>query len=430
MKRILVIFSSILFAFISAKAQSNMVLNPSFENYYDTSLIGISSFYWGFVAGWSDPNGATSDLYVPNSDGEYVTPPSSVSGFEYPHTGYAYAGFIFLDLSGSNYYEYIQDSFRAPLISGQSYGIECYVSNADVMPNCVNDLGFYFSDSKLTISGGGRLLFTPQYANPVTNPIDTRVGWQRITGSYTAHGGEQFVSIGNFTPYPSCHFSCGDTSAVQEAYLFVDDVAVYDTAKTDTIGICMNDSVQIGGIWRHNAGLYTEMIGGLPVRFFVTQRPYSANLTIIARPFLPGDSVRISLLQKGGNDSTGFGNQNFLWASQDTNIDIPMYNIYGCDSTVRYRCGTHLGIGDAINNQPLWSVYPNPANDIIQVKLNINDPTKYAVTIIDVAGRELMTNSFANDKIDVTSLKSGMYYIKLVNTMTGVVIGTEKFVKE
>jgi len=38
--------------------------------------------------------------------------------------------------------------------------------------------------------------------------------------------------------------------------------------------------------------------------------------------------------------------------------------------------------------------------------------------------------SLGNDKIDVTSLKSGMYFIKLVNTKTGVVVGTEKFVKE
>ena len=430
MKRVLVIFSSMLCAFASVKAQSNMVLNPSFENYYDTSIIGTASFYYGFVTDWSDPNSASSDMFAPHSVSEHYTPPCPIYGFEYPHSGYSYAGFVFLDLAGTNFHEYIQGSFRSPLISGQSYSIECYISNADVMPNCINDLGFYFSDSKLTLSGGGRLLFTPQYANPVTNPIDTRVGWQRITGSYIAHGGEQFVSIGNFMPYPSCHFSCGDTSDVQEAYLFVDDVAVYDTAKVDTIGLCMNDSIKIGGVWRHNSGLYTEMIGGLPVRFYLFQRPYSANLTIIDRPFVNGDSVRISLLQKGGNDSTGLGNQNFLWASHDTSIDIPMYNIYGCDSTVRYRCGTHLGIGDAINNQPLWGVYPNPANDFIHVRLSSNDPAKYSVTIIDVAGREALTHSLAHDKIDISALKSGMYFIKLINTKTGNVVGTEKFVKE
>ena len=413
-----------------AFAQSNLVMNPSFEDYYDTSYIGLGSFSVGWVNDWSDPNRGSSDLYVPHSGGELHTPPSAYNGYEYPHTGYCFAGLVFLDLAGSNFYEYIQGSFRNPLLAGQSYGIECYVSNADAYPNCINDLGFYFSPTKITYTGGGKLPFIPQYANPTSNPIDTRIGWQRITGSYTALGGEQFLSLGNFTPYALCHFSCGDTSPEQGNYLFVDDVAVYDTSKVDTISLCTNDSVQIDGIWRHNEGLYTELIGGLPIRFYIAPRPHSANLTIIEKPFLTGDSVRITLLQKGGIDSAS-GNVNFIWVSTNRTIDVPMYNIYGCDSTVRYVCGTNIGIGALSSSEAnSFHIFPNPANDFLQIMFNKNDPNSYSISIIDITGKEIISQSISNAPIDVSLLTNGMYFVKLLNSKTGKLVGTEKFVKE
>ena len=432
MNRILILVSYILCVSTQVNAQSNLVLNPSFENHFDTFDIGIASFSRNYVTDWSDPNHGTSDYFVPHSRDDLATPPFNVFGFNYPHGGYAYAGFVFYYSPTSLNYEYVQASFRNPLQGGKTYVLESYVSlGYEGQSFCLSDLGFYFSDTLISDYTGEEINAIPQYENPASNMINTHRGWQRIEGTYTAHGGENYLSIGVFKPYLLTHIdTCGAApGSSTPTYIFIDDVAVYDTAKVDTIHLCMNDSVQIGGIWRHNAGLYTDIIGGLPVRFYVQPRPYSTNLTIIERPFLPGDSVRISLLQTFGNDSNSVV-QNFIWASHDTTIDIPMYNVYGCDSTVRYRCGTNIGFAKELNNQLQWCVYPNPANDFIQIKLSINDPAKYSVTIIDVAGREVLTHSLTNDKIDISALKSGMYYIKLVNTKTGVVVGTEKFVKE
>lgn len=427
--------------FTIVKAQSNLVLNPGFEESRDTCFPGgLGGFGSGQVDDWSDPSSRSSDYFSPLSfDGTECTvllggtsPPLNVQGFEYPHSGYCHAGFLALGDSVTTFYEYIQASFRTSLLAGKSYGIECYVSLAEFYPSCFSDLGFYFSDTKVDTLMSFRLPFVPQYQNPPSNMITTRNGWQRITGNYTANGGEKYVCIGNFTPYALCHaYYCGDSaiSTGQGVYLLVDDVAVYDTAQIDTIRLCANDSVMLGGAWRSSQGLYTDMIGGLPVKFYIEPRIYSANLTIIEKPFVYGDSVRVSLIQYPGPDSMS-GIQCFLWIKNDTIINVPMYNIYGCDSTIQYKCGWHMGIGKNLNDQFSWSVYPNPTNDIIQVKLSINDPAKYSVTIIDVAGREALTHSLTNDKIDISALKSGMYFIKLINIKTGNVVGTEKFVKE
>lgn len=433
MNKILVVFTLILSACNLLKAQSNLVLNPDLEQHYDTTDNGIFGFDRNYVTSWSDPNHGSSDYFTPHNNGDYTTPPANVFGFEYPHSGLSYGGFGFYTGPTSLAYEYVQASFSSPLQAGRTYSIESYVSfGLEGYSLCISDLGFYFSDTQVSIDMGGDLInVIPQYENPSSNMINTHYGWQRITGNYTAHGGEKFMNIGLFKPYALAHVDTCDfyDGPYSISYLFIDDVAVYDTAKVDTIHLCLNDSVQIGGVWRHNAGLFTDIIGGLPVRFYIQPRPYSTNLTIIDKPFLPGDSVRISLLQTYGNDSNSVV-QNFIWVSKDTTINIPMFNIYGCDSTVRYRCGTNIGLANFIDKELKWNIYPNPANDFIQVKLSTNNPTNYSVTLIDVAGSKVLTHSLVNDKIDISVLNSGMYFVRLINSKTGKVQGTIKFVKE
>jgi len=432
MKNIFYFISIILFAQNFANAQSNIVLNPSLENHYDTSEIGGPSFLRLFVTDWSDPNVGTSDYFLPNSRIGSATPPNNFAGFEYPHSGYCYGGFIILERPASNTYEYVQASFSNPMVAGQVYAIESFVSLME-RSVCVSDLGFYFSDTSVYFFTGARLPLTPQYTNPDVNMITTKLGWQRITGSYTAHGGERFVSIGNFLPYGASHvdtcISLTD-SFLYAAYLFIDDLAVYDTSKVDTINLCMNDSVELGGAWRKSEGLYTDFIGGLPVRFYILPRPYSTQLTIIEKPFLAGDSVRISLLQKGGIDSSIFAyNVNFLYIKSDTTIDIPMYNIYGCDSTVRYIFGTNISIvhlSDYID----WHIYPNPANNFIEVKISNADRSRYNISIVDIAGRVIAMPASNTARIDISSLQSGLYFVRLADIKSGKVMATEKFVKE
>jgi hypothetical protein len=418
--------------FVNTKAQSNLVFNPSFEQHYDTSFIGVASFLRHYVNNWSDPNIGSSDYFVPNSYNEYSTPPNSAFGFEYAHMGYAYGGFGFYDGPGSTAYEYVQASFVSPLVAGKSYAIECYVSlGFEGRVICISDLGFYFSDTLVSVDGGYVLLGPAQYENPPLDIINTYKGWQRITGNFTANGGEKYMSIGLFKYYLSAHVdTCTISPSYASTYLFIDDVAVYDTSKTDTIPLCMNDSVQIGATWQKTEGLYTDTIGGLPVNFYVSMRPNSSNLTTIFKPFENGDSVRISLIPSAGNDSLGRSWDNYLYLKNDTIIDIPMFNIYGCDSTVRYVCGWHIGIGNELVNNLSWSIYPNPANDFIEIQFSKNDLASYDILILDITGKEIYTQSIEESKIDIKALNGGLYFIKLKNKKTGNIIGVKKFVKE
>ena len=431
MKNYLVSISIVICASYQSKAQSNLVLNANLEKYYDTTDIGHASFRDGYVTDWSDPNGGTSDFFAPYSRGGNSTPPRSIFGFEYPHSGYCYGGFLFFwQSTGPANYELVQASFRSPLQAGKTYVIESFVS-LGYNSVCFSDLGFYFSDTMLATSiSGGIIPVTAQFENPTANLINTHDGWQRITGTYTALGGENYMSIGIFKPYSMMHLdTCTDLGGSFDAgkYLFIDDVAVYDTSKVDTIHLCANDSVQLGGIWRSTAGLYTDMISGLPVKFYILPRPFSANLTFVDRPFLPGDSVKISMVQKGVDVS--FYEINQLWVKNDTTFDIPMFNIYGCDSTVRYRCGSNIGINDLSDYIGL-QIYPNPANDFMDIKISNADKLLYSISIVDMTGRTMLTMPSNTERIDVSSLHGGLYFVQLSNVKSGKVAAVLKFVKK
>ena len=408
-------------------AQSNLVINPSFEHSYASCFPSLAGFDFGQVDNWSSSNHSTPDYFLPISWNGSVcspfgntSPPNNVFGYEYAHTGECYGGFAFYDYSHlPTFYEYIQAEFKDSLVAGKTYALEAYVSlGFEGQCLCISNLGFYFSDTQVSVSNASqRLNYIPQFENPVSNPIITFKGWQKINGDYTAHGGEKYMTIGMFKPYSMANVdTCYIYSdLISYTYLFIDDVAVYDTAQIDTIHLCINDSVLLGGAWQHAAGLYTDTIGGLPVKFYIEPRPDSVNLTIIDMPFASGDSVKAG----------------YIWVKNDTIIEVPKHNIYGCDSLVRYLCRTNVGISNPESTKDKqWNIYPNPANDFLQITINKNYPKNYSISIINITGKEIISQSLSKETIDISSLNSGMYFVRLINSKTGNVQGTMKFVKE
>jgi hypothetical protein len=60
-----------------------------------------------------------------------------------------------------------------------------------------------------------------------------------------------------------------------------------------------------------------------------------------------------------------------------------------------------------------FALWPNPATDFIQIN-NLNKIS--AVHIIDAEGRQVMNPSIINNMIPISSLPSGIYFVKLEDT--------------
>ncbi len=75
---------------------------------------------------------------------------------------------------------------------------------------------------------------------------------------------------------------------------------------------------------------------------------------------------------------------------------------------------------DLLDNSPQWEVYPNPAQDLVQVKSNFPDPRERRFTLLNTLG--VTTQSFRSKELptlDVTNLPAGMYWLKIETVADG-----------
>jgi hypothetical protein len=92
----------------------------------------------------------------------------------------------------------------------------------------------------------------------------------------------------------------------------------------------------------------------------------------------------------------------------------------GCSNstTTNIQVNSCVGIHEIDNLNSLISIYPNPANDKLNIKINkFNNTNQYKFKLVSVEGKELKSESLINSQteIDVSDLSNGIYFLE-VNT--------------
>ena len=211
----------------------NMVNNPSFEIYYNCpsymAQLYQCKFWWGVSSEYYNACATiSSNVNVPNSGG----------GFQYALTGNAFAGTTLFEkrFSSDDYREYLNTKLKDTLIYNKRYCTTFYISLAEISFT-------YLSNSFLLLDSVG-LLFTKDSMINSTNPITSNgvkvqndifnldtINWLKISNSFIAKGGEQYMTIGNFDNilnYPS--------GAIGMTYIYVDDVSVCECSFEFNLG--------------------------------------------------------------------------------------------------------------------------------------------------------------------------------------------------
>ena len=117
---------------------------------------------------------------------------------------------------------------------------------------------------------------------------------------------------------------------------------------------------------------------------------------------------------------------NFLLTGRGVQI---YSNKTGCNSPqeVSDNCPYDLNVQNITENNA-FSIYPNPATDIITVELS---GTTHGgnLTIVDIEGQQVITRQITESKtqMDLSSLPSGVYFVRLIGDRTTAV---GKFVKQ
>jgi len=220
----------------------NLVINGSFDQVIGcpTALSMLDS-----TASWQNPTiNGTPDFFHVCGSPFFAGVPMNGLGYQQPHSGESYAGIHRFQLGLMNYREYLEGSFSNPLIAGQCYYFEMYISLSNFSEYTSPDIGVLFSDTLITGALNIHMLaLTPQIVNP-SNMIPDTAGWMFVSGTYTATGGENFLIIGNFETDATMDTTLINPNAIWPiTYVYVDDVSL--TLCTGIHGPGQLNNVQI-----------------------------------------------------------------------------------------------------------------------------------------------------------------------------------------
>ncbi len=215
---------------ISVSAQ-NLVVNGSFEE-IDAKAKGRSGV--SLANGWSSATERAAELFSLESKEEIYKAPDNKYGREKAFQGINYAGIVAFSYQGKEPRSYVTGELMQPLEKGKTYCVKFQTSLSDIAKYSSNNLGAYFTKKEFKADGNNQSILTEAHVVREENDrvIDVQVYWEPVCGKYTAEGGEEYITIGNF--YGDKATLTGKAVKAKQfaqnqipvAYYYIDDVSV------------------------------------------------------------------------------------------------------------------------------------------------------------------------------------------------------------
>lgn len=331
----------------------NIVPNPGFESYSGTP---IGWFYKGkhftdVMKYWYSATAASPDVFGPK-----VRVPShwAAKGFgkQSPHLGKSMTGITAYGCEEGKPHcrEYIQIQLKEPLVVGQGYYAEFYVSH---LPRSIqiNGLGMFFSEQKVNVKTDALLDFTPQIAakNILSAPEHK---WIKVSGTFIADKEAEYLLIGNFFADSLTSKKVPFSNCLNYAYYYIDDVLLKKTDPFVEVPIAEGDlcciSVEKGKIIQlKNIFFDTDKAELLP-------RSY-VELGKLLKLMQDNPSMVIEI--RGHTDSQGEHDYNIYLSRKRAKAVVEYLNDHGVDRTrTRYK-----GFG---NTQPIATNQTNSGRQL------------------------------------------------------------------
>jgi len=390
----------VLLVFTLSSFSQNLVPNPSFE-YYSACPDMLGQI--NVVSSWINPTQAGSpDYYNRCSSSSIVSIPLQTVGqytsFQNPHSGNAYVAIVTYGTNVQNEREYIQTTLMSSLINGSCYYVNFYINEVDCSGLACNNIGIYFSTNAVNNSGSALLLNYPAQIKKFNNPIikDT-LNWVLVSGIYTANGGEQYITIGNFDTDQTTDTITYNSFALNksEPYYYIDDVSVIPV-----------DSLNMPAYAGHD----TSIILGDSV--FIGQEITNLNCNWYANGNLIASDIS-GLYVKPTESTTYIVEQNLCGTITYDTVLIKV---------------NHAGIVENYAMANLFRVYPNPSNGLIYIVPQGVNCDNVQVSISNLTGKTVYNSSLTvKDGVCNFNLKiePGIYFIKIT-----VCSSEEKIIKK
>jgi hypothetical protein len=191
--RLIIAFSLITTVGLS---QTNLVPNPTFER-TGKKVKFLNSIKEAIP--WTSPTLAKADLYIPKTKNNFISIPVNDYGEEKPMKGTGYAGIYAYSYKNKEARTYLQVKLTEKMVIGKEYCVKYHVSLADLSKYATNHLGAALTEKAVTANNEEILKFDNFVESKRLTIYEKQFYWTPICGIYKSKGGEEYLTIGNFT---------------------------------------------------------------------------------------------------------------------------------------------------------------------------------------------------------------------------------------
>lgn len=448
----------------------NLVPNYSFEQ-YTVCPTGHTSDVPNF---WYKPDRRAARYFnacANNANPVFGVPTNSsgLDGFQNAKTGQAYMALFYYN--GNNSRNYIQvkllDSFKI----NKCYYAEYYVNLMNFYMLGCNNQSMLFTNNPIYVDTANNLQILP------TNPqiqnsfiVTDTLHWVKIAGVFTAQGGEQYLTLGNFKNNAQTATRQIQPTGYLGAAYYLEDVTVVPldsfTLQADAgldKSIIVGDSVFVGSFttglnnvtwFNSNGNIIASNVSGLFVKptastFYVIEQTvcgqYSRDtVNVIVNTAVPLVIKNYELIIKNdavvnnwqtlqevtvshfniqySNNSIDFStvktvaakNKNYNTYSTHTNPPSGVRGYYRIEAVDKDGKLTYSKVLPFTQHPTPFalSIYPNPAKN----KIVVQSTKMQHIILTDITGRVIKTipaNSANSIEINVAHLPRGMYIVQI-----------------
>ena len=387
----------------------NLVPNPDFESYgtLPCSWITSQGQFSSALQDWEMPTEGSTDIFstLVNQScyAHCQSTYSNAVGEQLPRSGNIMSSILTYG-SGCSipYREYLEVQLTSPLIAGETYYAEMFVSHGDYSQFASNNIGMYFSDTYVNNPGlCGVLNFVPQINE--TSVITDSTNWVKIAGNFVATSPAQYLIIGNFYDNNNTvNVFCSPFSSNNARY-FVDDVLVMNVSAPP-----------------------------LPVELLTFNGRSSGNVNIIewSTATEKNNDFFTILRSKAGDHFEsigtvkGAGNSiqilNYSFTDRQPLSGINYYRLLQTDYDGKTSLSEIISVDNSFVNAELISFASNSISEELQIVLNLPAGSEVVIIIYNLAGQlfedlyRQMETGMHTIRLPVAYLPEGIYFINCV----------------
>ncbi len=220
---------------VGSGISQNLIQNGDFETY---SNCPNSANQISLAIPWNTANtNVPSEYFNTCSSNPIVGIPinlDSLLGYQQTHSGNGYVGINSFAPLASQIKQYITAPLVDTLIAAQKYRLTFFVSLCNDSKYGIDGMGAYFSNQILNCPTFNCVLNqVPQVDNPSGNILLDTLNWMPISGSFTADGGECYITIGNFKDDTTTQKAISRPSNTWSTYYYIDDVSLIEDTSLD-----------------------------------------------------------------------------------------------------------------------------------------------------------------------------------------------------